>query len=164
MSRKAKKTIDISAVDFKQNDSQINVKGKHGELSLTLDHNVKVSIEDNKLSVFSEPTTPYVGMYFALLSNMVHGVEHQFTETLLLSGVGYKAAFSNNQLDLSLGYSHPIKYDVPESISIEMVSPIEIKVKGCDKQLVGEVAAQIMSYRPAKKDPYKQKGLNDNMI
>ena len=159
MSKKAKKYIDITDVTFVQDCNKITLTGKHGDLSLNIKNSVKVDVEENRLKVYADPVTPYVGLYFSILKNMVEGVTKKFSETLLLNGVGYRASFSNNVLSMNLGHSHPIEYSLPEGISITLVSPTEIKVEGCDKQLVGEVAAQIISFRPAKRDPYKHKGI-----
>ena len=90
---------------------------------------------------------------------MVDGVNNKFEETLTLNGVGYKAAFSNNKLTLNLGFSHPIIYDVPENVEIKLTNPTEIVLLSHDKQLLGEACANIIKYRPAKKDPYKHKGI-----
>ena len=90
---------------------------------------------------------------------MVHGVINKYTEQLILKGVGYRVSLSNNELNFNLGYSHPVTYGLVDGISAEIVSPTEIKLSGIDKQLVGQVAAEIIKLRPAKKDPYKEKGI-----
>ena len=90
---------------------------------------------------------------------MVKGVTDQFTETLILKGVGYRVSLSNNELNFNLGYSHPVSYQLDDKIKAEIITPTEIKLTGVDKQLVGQTAAQIIDLRPAKKDPYKEKGI-----
>ena len=90
---------------------------------------------------------------------MAIGVNEQFTEELILNGVGYRVALSNNKLNFNLGYSHPAEYILPDNVKAEIISPTEIKLVGMNKQLVGQVAAEIIELRPAKKDPYKLKGV-----
>jgi large subunit ribosomal protein L6 len=111
---------------------------------------VKVEGDDKKNRAFH-------GLYRALINNMVIGVSRGFSKTLLINGVGYKASLQGKTLNLQLGYSHPINYTPPEGINIEVLSPTQIRVSGIDKQLVGEVSAQIRSFR--KPDVYKGKGI-----
>jgi large subunit ribosomal protein L6 len=100
-----------------------------------------------------------LGLYCALIKNMIQGVQYLCKEDLILKGVGYRVSISNNQLNFNLGYSHPVSYTLPEGITAEIPTQTEIKLSGVDKQLVGQVAAEIINLRPAKKDPYKEKGI-----
>ena len=166
MSKLARKPIDIKDVEVTFKDDILTVKGKHGELTQKVDSNVELKIDKESIMVVSNHAA-FLGLYASLIRNMVIGVTDLYNETLILKGVGYRVSFSNNVLNFNLGYSHPVTYTVPESIKIEVVSPTQIKVTGFDKQLVGQVAAEIIMLRPAKKDPYKQKGIQrerDNII
>ncbi len=158
MSKLARKPIDVADLETSFENNVLFIKGKHGDLSLPISAEVKIEIKDNQINVSSDVTNK-LGLYCALIRNMVQGVRHQFTETLTLKGVGYRASLSNNELNFNLGYSHPVKYKVEDGIKAEIVSPTEIKLTGVDKQLVGHVAAEIIKLRPAKKDPYKEKGI-----
>tara|TARA_A100000164_G_scaffold333199_1_gene323597 strand:- start:388 stop:912 length:525 start_codon:yes stop_codon:yes gene_type:complete len=158
MSKLARRPIDVSKVDVTFSDRILKVKGKHGELDLTIDRAVTLDISDNGITVTSK-NKPYLGLYCALISNMVKGVTDQFTETLILKGVGYRATISNNVINFNLGYSHPVSYTLNDGISADLISPTEIKLTGIDKQMVGQAAARIIDLRPAKKDPYKEKGI-----
>ena len=158
MSKLARKPIDTSNVTVSYADSVLKISGKHGELQQNIHSSVELEIGDNSITVKCE-NKAFLGLHCALIINMVKGVNELFTETLILKGVGYRVALSNNQLNFNLGYSHPVVYTVDSNVNAEIVSPTEIKLSGPDKQLVGQVAAQIIQLRPAKKDPYKQKGI-----
>ena len=158
MSKLARKPIDTTNLDVNFSDSLLKIKGKHGELELKIQSIVNLEINDNSITVNSD-NKAFLGLYCALIMNMVKGVTDQFTETLILKGVGYRASLSNNKLNFNLGYSHPVDYTLDPSIKAELISPTEIKLTGIDKQLVGQTAAQIIQLRPAKKDPYKEKGI-----
>ena len=158
MSKLARRPIDVSNVDVSFSDHKLTIKGKHGELDLNIDRSVNLDITDKGISV-SCKNKAFLGLYCALISNMVKGVTEQFTETLILKGVGYRASLSNNIINLNLGYSHPCSYTLNDKVKAELVSPTEIKLTGVDKQLVGQAAAQLIQLRPAKKDPYKEKGI-----
>jgi large subunit ribosomal protein L6 len=117
--------------------------------------------ENNQITIApvdeSQASIQYWGIQRTLLNNNIVGVSEGYTKTLEINGVGYKAQMKGNNIQLSLGFSHDINYETPEGIKIEAVSPTEINVIGIDKQKVGQVAAEIRSYRPP--EPYKGKGV-----
>lgn len=167
MSRIGKKQIDIpSGVTVTVGkDNSITVKGPKGELKQTIDRDITVEVKDGKVDLI-RPTDQIRhkalhGLYRSLLSNMVVGVSEGFTKQLELVGVGYKAANQGNQLDLSLGYSHNIIFDIPKELTVKTEqekgkNPI-ITFTSADKQLIGQVCAKIRSLR--KPEPYKGKGV-----
>ena len=136
-------------------------KGKLGELSFDFKSNAKVEIKDNTIIVKKSGDSishqKMWGTVRSRISNIVDGVSSGFTKELELNGVGYKAAQKGKTLELLLGYSHPINFDIPEDLKIEVPKPTEIKISGIDKQKVGQVAANIRSFR--KPEPYKGKGI-----
>lgn len=148
-------------VDVKPGGNTLLVKGPKGELSMPLSQEVEISIEDGAASVASRSGSRFAramsGTTRALLFNMVTGVSDGFERKLELRGVGYRAQSKGKTLNLTLGFSHPVDYLVPEGITIETPSQTEIIVKGIDKQKVGQVAAEIRRYRPP--EPYKGKGV-----
>lgn len=162
MSRVAKSPIPLaSGVDVKIEGQQVTVKGSKGTLSCGLHTSVEVEQQDGSLVV--KPRTDnasgwmHAGTARAILNNMVVGCSEGFQRKLTLVGVGYRAQAKGKELGLSLGFSHPIDYPIPEGISIETPSQTEIVVSGADKQKVGQVAAEIRAYRPP--EPYKGKGV-----
>jgi large subunit ribosomal protein L6 len=162
MSRIAKKPVEIiSGAEVNISGQTITAKGKQGSLSLDLHETVSVKQEDNVLKFSpnddSKGSMAMAGTMRSLVSNMVVGVTDGFSKQLQLVGVGYRAQMQGNVLDLSLGFSHPVKYAIPEGITIETPSQTEINVKGADKQKVGQVCAEIRAYRPP--EPYKGKGV-----
>jgi len=160
MSRIAKAPIAVAkGVDVKIDGQQVTVKGGKGTLSLDIHPTVSVSLEDGVLSVApaNDAAWAMAGTMRALLGNMVHGVSEGFQKKLQLVGVGYRAQGKGKVLNLSLGFSHPIDYPVPDGITIETPSQTEIVVSGSDKQRVGQVAAEIRGFRPP--EPYKGKGV-----
>lgn len=162
MSRIAKKPVEIIAgVEVSISGQTVTAKGKQGNLSFDLHETVSVKQEDNILSFSpnnnSKGAMAMAGTMRSLVNNMVVGVSVGFTKQLQLVGVGYRAQMQGNVLDLSLGFSHPVKYAIPEGITIETPSQTEINVKGADKQVVGQVCAEIRAYRPP--EPYKGKGV-----
>lgn len=165
MSRVAGKPIELpQGVEMILNDHLITIKGARGSLQRQLHPDIKVAKEDNLLRVnFLEniPMTKTIhaiaGTTRALLSGMVVGVTQGFERKLQLVGVGYRASAQGDVLSLTLGFSHPIKFTVPEGITVETPTQTEILVKGIDKQMVGQVAADIRAYRPP--EPYKGKGV-----
>jgi large subunit ribosomal protein L6 len=162
MSRVAKNPVQLpSGVEVKLDGKTLNVKGSKGELSMVVHDMVDVAQEDNtlKFSANSEDKSAdaMAGTMRALANNLVTGVSHGFEKKLELVGVGYRAQAKGKVLNLTLGFSHPVDYDVPEGITIETPSQTEIVVKGADKQQVGQVAAKIRAYRPP--EPYKGKGV-----
>jgi large subunit ribosomal protein L6 len=160
MSRVAKNPITLpSGVDININGSELKVKGPKGNLELNL--HPSLSLEENDGQYVVKPDSDkylaMAGTFRALVNNMVVGVSDGFQKNLKLIGVGYRAQLQGNKLNLALGFSHPIEYSAPEGIKIETPSQTEIIVSGCDKQKVGQVAAEIRSYRPP--EPYKGKGV-----
>lgn len=162
MSRVAKNPIKVPAgVTITFNGNTINVKGSKGSLERNLHDAVEVKYEESVLyfSPRSDLTSAnaLAGTTRALVNNMLNGVTNGFTKELQLVGVGFKAQIKGNELLLTLGYSHPINYLVPQGITVETPAPTEILVKGVDKELVGQVCANIISFR--KIEPYKGKGI-----
>lgn len=162
MSRIGKSPIQVPEnVDINQSGPELTVKGKFGTLELTIPDNIVVTNEDNILRVGLKSETKSVralhGLYRTLINNMVVGVSEQFTLILELKGVGYRAAVQGKEITLNLGYSHPVKISIPDSISVEVVQNTTINLKSCDKELLGLFAANIRAWR--KPEPYKGKGI-----
>ncbi len=162
MSRVAKNPIPVpSNVQVNITNEQVHVKGPKGEQVLSLHPKVGVTLESGVLNVIVKDEEgggdAQGGTTRALLNNMVTGVAHEFTKQLELVGVGYRAQMQGANLKLNLGFSHDIIFPVPTGIHIETPSQTEITVKGVSKHLVGQVAANIRSYRPP--EPYKAKGI-----
>lgn len=162
MSRVAKSPISLpSGVSVKHDGSMLTVKGPKGELGLSLNPLVALNEQDGTLTVKplneDKQSWAMAGTMRALVNNMVTGVSQGFERKLQLVGVGYRAQAGGKSLNLNLGFSHPIDYPVPEGISIATPSATEIVVSGSDKQRVGQVAAEIRSFRPP--EPYKGKGV-----
>jgi len=163
MSRVASNPITIpSGVEVTLNGQMINVKGAKGALAFDVHSGVEVKKDDNTLtfavrSTDASGTMALAGTTRALVNNMVAGVSQGFEKKLELVGVGYRAQVQGNKLNLTLGFSHPVEFQVPEGITIETPSQTEILVKGVDKQKVGQIAANIRAYRPP--EPYKGKGV-----
>ena len=160
MSRIAKAPITIGkGVEVKIDGRKVSVKGAKGSLEMLLHPTVSVTLEDGVLSVTPADNKAWAmaGTMRALLGNMTHGVSEGFQKKLQLVGVGYRAQAKGKVLNLSLGYSHPIDYEVPEGVTIETPSQTEVIVSGSDKQRVGQVAAEIRGFRPP--EPYKGKGV-----
>jgi len=162
MSRIGKKPIPIpSNVEATVDGQTIKVKGPKGELSVTLLDDVRVSKNEDTLMI--EPVTDsrrsrsMWGMSRSLVQNLITGVTDGFRRSLEINGVGYRAALQGKNLQIQVGLSHDVVYAVPEGISVECPRPTEIIVTGIDKQRVGQVAAEIRSYRPP--EPYKGKGI-----
>ena len=162
MSRIAKEPVELpSGVEFSQSGSTLTFKGGKGTLTMELNSEVELKQDDKTLTVGprsgSRFSTAIAGTTRALLANMAKGVSEGFEKKLELVGVGYRAQAQGKKLNLTLGFSHPVVYDVPEGITVETPSQTEILVKGADKQVVGQVAAEIRRYRPP--EPYKGKGV-----
>jgi large subunit ribosomal protein L6 len=162
MSRIANAPVSIPAgVEVSLNDSEITVKGTKGTLTRSIHTEVSVKQEDASLKTAaksnSKQAVALAGTTRALINNMVVGVSQGFEKKLTLVGVGYRAKAQGSKLDLTLGFSHPVQYEVPEGIQVETPSQTEIVVTGADKQVVGQVAAEIRAYRSP--EPYKGKGV-----
>ena len=160
MSRVAKKPIALpKGVEFNIQSENVSVKGPKGTLSIAKPAGIEVRIEDGsaQLSANDESMLPLTGTLRAILANMVQGVTQGFERKLELVGVGYRATMQGKDLNLSLGFSHPVLFKTPEGITIATPTQTEILVSGSDKQRVGEVAAKIRGFRPP--EPYKGKGV-----
>lgn len=162
MSRIGTKPIEIPAgVDVDVAPDRVSVKGPKGELAQRINRDMRVEINDGVLTV-SRPTDrgPHRalhGLTRSLIANMIEGVTDGFEKRLQITGVGYRAKPAGKGLELSLGFSHPVNVEAPDGIEFEVPQQTEIIVRGIDKQLVGEVAAQIRRHRPP--EPYKGKGV-----
>lgn len=169
MSRVAKAPVTLPAgVTVTLNGQNVTVKGKIGELTINVNAAVEVVVDGNVLRTNPragfEGANAQAGTARALLNNLVVGVSEGYTRKLELVGVGYRAKAEGKVLNLSLGFSHPVAFEVPAGITVETPSQTEVLVKGADKQLVGQVAANIRAYR--KPEPYKGKGVryaNENV-
>lgn len=162
MSRVAKNPINLpKGVEAKLDGNTITVKGGKGTMSRDLHPSVKVEIDGSVVTVQSDRTNKTVnalaGTTRANINNMVVGVSAGYERKLTMVGVGYRAAAKGDTLSLSLGYSHPVEFKAPAGILIETPTQTEILVKGSDKQVVGQVAADIRAYRSP--EPYKGKGI-----
>lgn len=162
MSRVAKAPVTLPAgTSVALNGQQVEVKGKNGSLFLHLHDLVELKQEDNVVTLSPVKDTKeawmHTGTVRALLNNMVQGVTTGFERRLQLVGVGYRAQVAGNVVNLNLGYSHPIAYNLPEGVTAESPSQTEIVLKSNDKQKLGQAAAKIRSFRPP--EPYKGKGV-----
>ena len=162
MSRIGKKPIEIpSGVNVAVDPGRVMVNGPLGELQTQVPQRMKIERDGDTL-VVTRPTErgddrALHGLTRTLVANMVEGVTKGFEKRLEIQGVGYRAALKGKNLELALGYSHPVAIDAPEGIEFEVPQPTEVIVKGIDKQLVGQVAADIRKRRPP--EPYKGKGI-----
>lgn len=162
MSRVAKNPISIpDGVSLSVDSNVVNVKGKLGEMSFELLSTTSLEVSDNTATVKydedSKESTALAGTSRALINNMVIGVSSGFEKKLELKGVGYRAKASGKLLELTLGFSHPVKYQLPEVVSVETPSQTEVVLKSFDKQALGQAAAEIRAFRPP--EPYKGKGV-----
>ncbi|HLB42301.1 MAG TPA: 50S ribosomal protein L6 [Gammaproteobacteria bacterium] len=171
-SRIGRKPLIIpSGVEVNIQDQKLFVKGSKGQLSVSLHSFVQVSVKDGHIHLQNNPhcgnitgsdkklNRSIVGTLRATIQNIIHGVTHGFERRLILVGVGYRAQAKGKVLSLSLGFSHPTDFTVPEDITIEVPSQTEIVIKGINKQVVGQTAAKIRRIRPP--EPYKGKGVRD---
>jgi large subunit ribosomal protein L6 len=170
-SRVGRKPVIIpSGVNVNVQDEVITIKGPKGTLNVQLDPNIEISIENNKLEIKPSTKTLYCrsgsgkrkknaipGTIRAKINNAVHGVTTGFERKLNLVGVGYRAQMKGKVLSLSLGFSHPVEFHVPEGVTIETPSLTEILIKGANKKDVGDALAEIVAIRP--QEPYKGKGV-----
>lgn len=163
MSRIANAPVELpSGVEIALSEGSLNVKGSKGSINVELNELVNITQEENVLKFSAaveqdKKAVALAGTFRSIASNMVKGVTEGFTKELTLIGVGYRAKLSGKNLELSLGFSHPVLFEIPEGIEIEVPSQTVILVKGVDKQVVGQVAANIRAYRPP--EPYKGKGV-----
>ena len=162
MSRIAKSPVELpKGVEFKQNGNVVTLKGGKGELSMELNSEVELTQDDDGLKVAPRSGSRFAmaitGTMRSLLANMAQGVTEGFERKLELVGVGYRAQAQGKNLNLTLGFSHPVVYAAPEGINIETPSQTEVVITGTDKQKVGQVAAEIRRFRPP--EPYKGKGV-----
>ncbi|WP_242112428.1 50S ribosomal protein L6 [Luteimonas aquatica] len=160
MSRVAKKPINLpKGVELNVQGESVNVKGPKGALSIAKPEGVDIQLDNGVANLSpADPTRDAMtGTLRAILANMVQGVSEGFERKLELVGVGYRAAMQGKDLNLSLGFSHPVLFKAPEGITIATPTQTEIVVSGADKQRVGEVAAKIRAFRPP--EPYKGKGV-----
>ncbi|MCF6326948.1 MAG: 50S ribosomal protein L6 [Devosiaceae bacterium] len=161
MSRTGKQPVSIEGVTVSVDGSKVSAKGTKGELSMNLLEQVNIEQGEGELVLSpandSKKARVNWGTSRALVQNIVTGVKNGFSKKLLISGVGYRAAAQGSNLKLTLGFSHDVNYQVPEGIQVQTPQPTEIIVSGIDKQLVGQVAANIREYR--KPEPYKGKGV-----
>ena len=162
MSRIGQKIIEIpDNVEAILGQDEIKLTGPKGELSTPIFEGANIEIADKTITVNKNENNPDFsknwGLQRTLISNSIIGVSEGYSKKLEINGVGYRAQMKGSNIQLSLGFSHDINYETPEGIKIEAVSPTEINVSGIDKQKVGQVAAEIRSYRPP--EPYKGKGI-----
>lgn len=164
MSRIGKKPVNIKGVTVTLLNNTIKVKGKLGELERTVHPNMKIEINGEELTVIrpddQRENKSLHGLTRALIQNMVKGVSEGYLKVLDIVGVGYRVEAKGTNLLLSLGYSHPIYFAPPEEIKLEVPTQTQIKISGCDKELVGLIAAKIRSFK--KPEPYKGKGIKYN--
>ena len=162
MSRIGNKPIAVPAgVEVKIDGQKITVKGPKGTLEREIHKNISVSMENNTIKV-TRPNDEALnrslhGLTRTLINNMINGVEKEYTRELQINGVGYRVAKQGNNLNLTLGYSHPVIFEAPEGISFDVPNPNTIIVKGIDKELVGQTAANIRTKRPP--EVYRGKGI-----
>jgi large subunit ribosomal protein L6 len=162
MSKVAKKPVELpSGVDCKVDGQSLSLKGSNGSFDYVIHDLVEIGQEENTLTFKAKNDDragwTMAGTMRAITANMVTGVSKGFEKKLELVGVGYRAKAQGNKLNLTLGFSHPIDYEMPEGVSVETPSQTEIIIKGADKQKVGQAAAEIRAYRPP--EPYKGKGV-----
>jgi large subunit ribosomal protein L6 len=163
MSRIGNKEIEIPdkvrvSID---NDGAVSIEGPRGKLNWKLPRDIRATVKDNRVSVMREAETRSVkalhGLSRSLVHNMVQGVSQGFTKQLEIEGVGFKAAVQGPTLNLSLGFSHPVYFQIPKDIKITVTDATKINIEGVDKKLVGQVAADIRGFYPP--EPYKGKGV-----
>ena len=160
MSRVANNPVTLpSGVEVKLDGHDLTVKGAKGSLELAVHEGVEIKQEDGSLTFAARnpEAVAMSGTTRAQVNNMVVGVTEGFQKKLVLNGVGYRVASQGNKLNLTLGFSHPVEYELPEGVKAETPSQTEIVVSGIDKQSVGQVAAEIRAFRPP--EPYKGKGV-----
>ncbi len=162
MSRIGKAPVNVPAgVEISVNGSDVTVKGSKATITKSFNSGVEVTVADNQVTCAPKDGVAngwaQTGTVRSIINNMVVGVTDGFEKRLQLVGVGYRAQAQGKKLNLTLGFSHPVEHAIPEGITIETPTQTEIVVKGADKQVVGQVAAEIRGYRPP--EPYKGKGV-----
>jgi large subunit ribosomal protein L6 len=162
MSRIANSPVEIpSGVEVSLSGKELSIKGGKGQMNLTIHELVEISQEEKVLKFAGvesgKNSIALAGTFRSLVNNMVVGVSTGFQKELQLQGVGYRAQMQGKDLNLTLGFSHPVVYKIPDGIEIETPSQTQIIVKGVDKQKVGQVSAEIRAFRPP--EPYKGKGV-----
>ena len=162
MSRVAKNPIIIpDGVNISVDDKNVTVKGSKGELDFLLSLSISLNIDDNAITVLydesNQKSVALAGTTRSIINNMIIGVSIGFEKKLELIGVGYRAKASGKLLELTLGFSHPVKYQLPDDVQVETPSQTEVVLKSHNKQILGQVAAEIRAFRPP--EPYKGKGV-----
>jgi large subunit ribosomal protein L6 len=160
MSRVANNPVSLpKGVEVAVNGSEVSVKGGKGTLSMTLTDGISLDVQEGSASIVYDFDTnrAMAGTTRALLNNLVTGVSEGWEKKLVLNGVGYRAKATDNIVNLTIGLSHPVDYELPEGLSAETPSQTEVVIRGIDKQAVGQAAAEIRSFRPP--EPYKGKGI-----
>ena len=162
MSRIGKLPISIpEKVDVNYTKSEIVIKGRFGTLQTSIPSAIQIKQEDQVIKVEIKEDKRNLrslhGLYRTLINNMIIGVSEQFQLTLVLKGVGYRAAVQGKKITLNLGYSHPVQIDIPDKISVEVIQNTTINLKSCDKELLGLFASNIRAWR--RPEPYKGKGI-----
>ncbi len=162
MSRVGKNPIGMpEGVEFQQSGREVTVKGKLGQLQAPLPPHVSVSVEDRNIWVKPDSKSKESRMMWgtarSIIANMVKGVSEGFVRKLEINGVGYRAAVQGSELVLQLGFSHEVRYPIPQGIKMKCEKPTSIAIEGIDSQQVGQIASEIRSYR--KPEPYKGKGV-----
>ncbi|NBV38517.1 50S ribosomal protein L6 [bacterium] len=162
MSRIGKQPVTFPAnVKVSVNGKTVSVEGPKGKLSHNFPAQIGVTVDKSAVQVADLTEKKEAGALFgttrAIIRNMVEGVEKGYSKTLLIEGVGFKAALKGNVLDLALGYSHPIRYTIPAGVKVEVTDGTKLVISGPDRHMVGQVAASIKLYKPV--EPYKGKGV-----
>ena len=162
MSRIGKNAITVpQGVEVKIDGQTVSAKGKLGQANFTIVDDLSVTYADGKVTLAKRSDSRRAQMMWGtsrtLVNNLIHGVGVGFTETLEINGVGYRAAVQGNELVMQLGFTHEIKYPIPKGITIKCDKPTSVSILGPDKQQVGQIAAELRSYRPP--EPYKGKGV-----
>ncbi len=161
MSRVAKYPVKLpNGVEAKLDGDKLTVKGSNGQLELTVHQDVVINLEEGQMTFAPAETAKnwaMVGTTRALVNNMVSGVSEGFTKSLEINGVGYRAQAKGQTINLTLGFSHPVDYELPASVTAETPKNTQIVLTSADKQALGQVAAEIRAFRPP--EPYKGKGI-----
>lgn len=165
MSRVGKRILTIpqgASVEVDRERNRVVVRGPLGELEREFSKDFAIQVKDNSLSVKPKIDKKGIKILYgttnALIFNMLKGVTESFKKTLIFEGVGYRAGFKDNQLEVLVGYSHPIFLDIPQGLEVKVIKPTEVEVRGIDKVLVGHFSAKIRALRPPS--PYSGKGIH----